>query len=42
MVQQYANAICQNEVDRGERETVIQPLISCIAQSAVSTPSSRL
>jgi len=42
MLQQYGNAICQNEGDRGEQEKVRQPLISCIARSAVSTPSSRL
>jgi len=30
-LQQYGNVICQNEGDRGAQETVIQPLISCIA-----------
>ena len=29
---------CQNEGDHGEQETVIQTLIACIVQSAVSTP----
>ena len=42
MVQQYGSAICQVEGNHGEKETVVQPLISCIAQSAVSTPSCRL
>jgi hypothetical protein len=42
VVQQYENAICQNEVDHGEQDTVIQLLVWCIAQSAVSTPFSRL